>query len=166
MNHSGWSRTTTTAISERQASATSPSVIGFILFAVTNELFVNIYPRVRNVSFLPACGIYTAILHTLTENANSTLCVVSSHKWGTTKWVGWRSNPRLRVFSSMLHRLSYRPAFCLCFGLASRPKSGTKTNTARCLFGGTPGCEGFTRKPAEDVTRAILDSANQSQTAH
>ena len=33
------------------------SIQEFILFAVTNEVFVNIYPRVRNVSFLPVYGL-------------------------------------------------------------------------------------------------------------
>lgn len=31
-----------------------------------------------------------------------------------SQWVRWRSNPRLRVFSPALLRLSYRPAMALC----------------------------------------------------
>jgi hypothetical protein len=143
INRWEWSRTTASAISERRASVTPPSVLHVASHSVVsrdgrNRTDFLVFPRHAGARcpssrYSVTCssslsGPYGSRTHlpALKERYPPTDRRTGRRRAPRAQRVGRRSNPRLLVFSQVLDRLSYRPEFC---GFCPREKSMKK---ARC----------------------------------
>ena len=164
VNRWEWSRTTASAISERRASVTPPSVVHVPSHSVAsrdgrNRTDFLVFPRhagdrcpsSRKVfaCSCPKSGPYGSRTHlpALKERYPPTDRRTSRRRVPRAQRVGRRSNPRLLIFSQVLDRLSYRPELArLCCHEKSMKKARCRCNTGPDLVLIAKGAECYTRK--------------------